>query len=347
MKKSRKKLGPEVIVFGLIALFVITIAIFASIPQQEKSSLPNLGKAPEIAGIKTWINSEPLTIENLKGKVVLADFWTYSCINCIRTLPYLKDWHGKYKDKGLVIIGIHTPEFEFEKDYNNVRNAVEKYELKYAVAMDNDYATWRAYKNSYWPRKYIIDKEGNIRYDHIGEGAYEETEKVIQELLQEPASSTTNLSSGTDFSQIGTPELYLGYAFARAPLGNEEGFSTGNVVDYKYKEPVQGNTIYLSGEWKNEADRIISVNNSKIFLKYKAKNVNIVAGGESKISTLLDGKPLSENAFGKDTVKEDQSAISNISSHRLYNIVSTPDYGTHLLEIDASPGFELYTFTFG
>ncbi|MBI4170378.1 MAG: thioredoxin family protein [Candidatus Aenigmarchaeota archaeon] len=305
---------------------------------KTRSLLPVLGKAPELAGIKGWINSEPLKIEELKGKVVLIDFWTYSCINCIRTLPYLKAWHEKYKDQGLVIIGVHTPEFEFEKDYTNVKSAVEKYGIKYAVAQDNDYATWRAYKNSYWPRKYLIDKDGNIRYDHIGEGGYEETEKAIMELLQETNTAMqanknlTYISSDTELSRIGTPELYLGYDFARAPLGNPEGFSPESIVNYKETNITAPNIIYLSGSWKNERDKIIAVNNSRLFLVYKAKDVNIVAGGAGVVEIFIDSVP---------------AGVAVIDSQRLYNIISAPDYSPHLLEIRANPGFEIYTFTFG
>jgi len=344
----------EIMVFGAIAAIIIILSLTVNIQQpshQQYSSLPNLGKAPELQGIKGWINSEPFTIESLRGKVVLLDFWTYSCINCIRTLPYLKGWHEKYADKGLVIIGVHTPEFEFEKDYSNVRAAVEKYGIKYAVAQDNDYATWRAYRNNYWPRKYLVDSKGIIRYDHIGEGAYEGTEKAIISLLSETGKEVKmNMTGGKeepDFSQIGTPELYLGYNFARVPLGNPEGFSAGNIVDYKPVQPALPNTIYLSGKWKNEADRIISAGNSTLYLAYKAKDVNIVAGGGSKIRISLDGKPLSRESFGRDMTEESGNAVVKIDSQRLYNIVSTSGYGTHLLEIYAEPGFEIYTFTFG
>jgi thiol-disulfide isomerase/thioredoxin len=145
--------------------------------------------APELAKITSYINSQPITLADLRGKVVLVDFWTYSCINCIRTIPYLNAWHEKYADDGLVIVGIHTPEFEFEKDYNNVKAAVEKFDIKYPIAQDNEKDTWNAYENLYWPRKYLIDTEGYIRYDHIGEGAYAETEKVIQSLLAERAEN--------------------------------------------------------------------------------------------------------------------------------------------------------------
>jgi thiol-disulfide isomerase/thioredoxin len=154
------------------------------------SNYPNTGNeedteyplAPDFVGIEKWINSEPLKIEDLRGKVVLVDFWTYTCINCIRTLPYIKEWDKKYRDKGLVIVGVHTPEFEFEKKYENVLNAVKEYELKYPIAQDNLYATWSVWQNRYWPHKFLIDADGYVRYDHIGEGGYDETERMIQKL---------------------------------------------------------------------------------------------------------------------------------------------------------------------
>ncbi|HUG97054.1 MAG TPA: thioredoxin family protein, partial [Nitrososphaera sp.] len=186
--------------------------------------------APELAQISGYINTDPVTLGDLKGKVVLVDFWTYSCINCIRTIPYLNAWHEKYADDGLVILGVHTPEFEFEKDYDNVRAAVEKFEIEYPVAQDNEKGTWKEYENRYWPRKYLVDNEGYIRYDHIGEGAYAETEKVIQSLLSERAAyiganatidqsiSRPENAQSVNFGRIDTPELYFGYQFARAPL---------------------------------------------------------------------------------------------------------------------------------
>jgi thiol-disulfide isomerase/thioredoxin len=330
------------IVFCIIALFLVAATLTVSIPEQS-TELRNLGKAPELAGIQGWINSEPLKIEELRGKVVLVDFWTYSCINCIRTIPHLNIWHDKYSNKGLVIVGVHTPEFEFEKNYENVKNAVNNYGIKYAVAQDNDYETWRAYSNRYWPRKYIIDKEGNIRYDHIGEGAYEETELVIQKLLREIdpflRSDTANVSQDTDFSRIGSPEIYLGYTFARAPLGNAEGFFPGNIVNYTLPEITTPNVVYLSGKWKNEADRIISIEDSELFLFYKAKNVNIVAGGNSNVLVLSDGRPVNGADVTNSTVF--------VNGHRLYNVVSGINYNSHILSLHPEPGLELYTFTFG
>ncbi len=348
MKHSRKKLlRPEIMVFAIIIVFIAAASIIINVPQQQnyQSSLPNLGKAPELIETQNWINSEPLKIEDLKGKVVIVDFWTYTCINCIRTLPYLNGWHGKYADKGLVIIGIHTPEFEFEKDYNNVKAAVEKYGIKYAVVQDNNYATWRAYKNNYWPRKYIIDKDGNIRYDHIGEGGYEETEKVIQELLKEAnpyaklLNNMTNISSDTDFSQIGTPEIYLGYAFSRNQLGNSEGFSPNKFVDYIPANITKANAFYLEGLWLNNADNMESATKGKVSLIYKAKRANIVAGGSANIIIKINNV----TAEGDDVV----DGTANISEERLYNIVSSDNYDIKLLEIQTTPGLKLYTFTFG
>ena len=182
--------------------------------QIDKDVTNSLGvKAPEIIPGGEWFNTEPLTLEQLKGKVVLIDFWTYSCINCQRTFPYLRTWHEKYKDKGLVIIGVHSPEFEFEKDVENVAGAAEDFKLTYPIVQDNDFATWRAYKNRYWPAKYFIDKDGNIRYTHFGEGAYDESERIIQELLAETGADNTSLEINNPTYKINanTPELYLGY----------------------------------------------------------------------------------------------------------------------------------------
>ncbi len=349
---KKRKVPIELVVFGAIIIFIAAASVIFSsvqVPASNagKASLPNQGKAPELAGISGWINSEPLKISELKGRVVLVDFWTYSCINCIRTLPYLNDWQSKYAGKGLVIIGVHTPEFEFEKDYNNVKMAVEKYGIKYAVAQDNDYATWRAFGNKYWPRKYLIDKEGNIRYDHIGEGSYNETENAIRELLEETDAkldvNMSKISSATDFSKIGTPEIYLGYTFAREQLGNPEGFSPGNAVNYASPNITRQNIVYLQGPWRNEADRIVAEGDAAVFLAYTAKDVNIVAGGTGEIAVYIDGEALQQAYYGRDSA----GGKAKIDSQRLYNVVSTPGYGTHLLEIRAGKGFELYTFTFG
>ena len=316
-------------------------------------------QAPELTGIAGYINTDPgIKIHNLKGKVVLVDFWTYTCINCIRTFPYLKSWHEKYADDGLVIIGVHTPEFEFEKEYKNVKSAVEKYELKYAVVQDNDYATWRAYKNRYWPHKYLIDIDGFIRYDHIGEGAYTETERVIKELLKEKMEREGNVKSlvtvdgnveavDVHFGKVGTPEIYFGYGFARGNFGNEEGLQPNEIIEYKLPQEIKSNYAYFEGTWKvNKDDSELISDEGKIVLPYSAKVVNIVAGSEqsSEIEVFVDNKPLNDENKGSDMELDKPTKINDF---KLYNLVDF-EYGTHTIQINIKgKGFKINTFTFG
>src|ERR671927_22844 len=280
----------------------------------DKAQFQNIDKsqfrmAPEFAQISGYINTPgnngPLSLKDLKGKVVLVDFWTYSCINCIRTIPYLVDWNEKYADKGLVIVGVHSPEFEFEKNIDNVKAAIQKYGIKYPVLQDNDKGTWDAYQNRYWPRKYLIDNEGYIRYDHIGEGGYAEIEKGIQSLLTERAAQAgiseinLNINKNTttpknvqtvDFAKVNTPELYFGYQLARAPLGNPEGFKPNQIVTYSVpqRSDIKPNAIYLIGDWKNNADNMeLQSDTGRIALVYSAKSANIVAGGKGTAANEL------------------------------------------------------------
>lgn len=320
-------------------------------------------KAPELAGIAAYINTngENISISANRGKVVMVDFWTYSCINCIRTLPYLNEWYAKYKDQGFVIIGVHTPEFEFEKDANNVRKAVDKYGIRYPVALDNDYKTWRAYRNSYWPRKYLIDVDGYIRYDHIGEGGYEETERAIQNLLKERAerlksrvsiNETVSSPKGAmpvSFHQVRTPEIYFGYQFIRQPLGNMEGYAPENKINYslpKELKDLEQNRAYLEGEWRSNSDNMELVSGEgKIALKYDARAVNIVAGSDKNatVEVLVDGKSPDSSNAGLDI----KGTKADVNEFRMYNVV-LGDYGKHelLLKIRGK-GLRIYTFTFG
>ena len=327
-------------------------------------------KAPEFEKITGYINTEPINLSDLKGKVVLVDFWTYSCINCIRTIPYLVDWNEKYADRGLVIVGIHAPEFEFEKNIENVKAAVERFGIKYPVIQDNDKGTWNAYQNQYWPRKYIVDNEGYIRYDHIGEGGYSEIEKVIQSLLQERSTqlglddgSLPNSNNNTviettttpenvqsvDFSKINSPELYFGYQFARAALGNAEGFRPDQTVNYslaKIDPDIKPNVIYLDGTWKNNADNMeLQSATGRIALVYSAKSINMVAGGTGEVSISEDGSTLQGKHRGEDLSEEGKFAIDD---QRLYNLSSHDDYGAHSIVIDVKgKGFQAHTLTFG
>lgn len=351
----------------MVALIFVASAIFYIESQKPSVDIQKQNKtqgkypsAPDFAGIDKWINSEPLKIEQLRGKVVLVDFWTYTCINCIRTLPYLKDWDSKYRDKGLVIVGIHTPEFEFEKKYENVLKAVNNYQLKYPVAQDNNYVTWSLYQNRYWPHKFLIDIDGYIRYDHIGEGAYEETEKMIQALLQERMErlrqkngiefNMTKPSGQTAHGNIGTPEIYFGYQFDRGNLGYQ-GLKPGSVADFKFSPRPSPNFVYLDGTWKYNADNMELISDDgSILLIYKAKDVNIVAGSESNSTAVVffDTKFLDEKNKGSDTMIKDGKSTADVKEFKLYNLISGQDYEEHIIQIDAiGKGFKVYTFTFG
>lgn len=290
----------------------------------------------------------------------MIDFWTYTCINCIRTLPYLVDWHEKYSDKGLVIIGVHTPEFEFEKKYENVKMAVEKYGIKYAVVQDNDYTTWTAFRNRYWPRKYLIDKDGFIRYDHIGEGAYAETENKIQELLLEAGMNPDEKPSidiqVPDLSKLKqlaiTSELYAGYDFAlprSQDIGNREGLQPEKIIDYSPSGKISKNIIYLEGKWKSNPDNLETAENAKIILDFTASEVNIVAGKvekELKLEVLINERFISKEQAGADVEFENGKSFVLIKEPRLYNLVDG-DYGNYKLTLRAEKGFSFNAFTFG
>jgi thiol-disulfide isomerase/thioredoxin len=328
----------------------------AYIPREEK----NHPLAKEITDPQGFINTAPLTIKSLIGKkVILVDFWTYSCINCQRTIPYLNAWYQKYKDQGLEIIGMHTPEFDFEKDHKNVATAVQGYGIKYPVVLDSNYGTWYAYQNQYWPRKYLIDINGYIVYDHIGEGAYDETESEIQSLLKqrEEALGTTNtIASGMvtpalpsmDLSKVGTRETYFGAA-RNDYLGNG---ARGTVGDQTLTTPstIEKNVLYLGGSWHFEQEYAApTAAGAKIILRYSAKNVYLVAGGDNvPITITRDGKPLGD-AAGKDVVNQNGESDAVISGQRLYKLIEDPSlYGEHTIEITVQkPGLQVFTFTFG
>jgi len=362
--------------FGIgIAIAIIALSFTLSFFDAPQESNPNITaeetpqitpkidkskfkKAPELTGISGYVNIFPNELqEKIKGKVVLYDIWTYSCINCIRTLPFITAWDEKYSDQGLLIIGIHSPEFEFEKDIENVKMAVTKHGINYPVLLDNDKEIWDAFENRYWPRKYIADHEGFIRYDHIGEGAYDETEKIIQELLKERNDSmgmdysvTEELVQLDEFehSWIRTPELYFGYKFAtgRNQLGNSEGFVPNQNVSYSVPEKITLHYFYLDGTWKNLEDSMKLISESgSIVLPYSGKEVNIVTDGEADLQIFLDGKLIDPEIIGKDV-----GTNGRVHTHHpgLYNIVQSIESEQHILEIKVNnPGFEIFTFTFG
>jgi len=314
--------------------------------------------APGLVGIAHFLNTTPEKLASeIKGKVVLYDIWTYSCINCIRTLPYITAWNDKYADEGLLIIGIHSPEFEFEKNPENVKLAVEKHGIGYPVVLDNDWETWKAFENRYWPRKYIADHEGFIRYDHIGEGAYQETEKVIQQLLAERSlslgmqmASAESLVDIEEFEHTSfrTPELYFGYKLAqgRNQLGSVEGFNQNKITTYSEPVSLDLHKFYIIGDWKNLQDSMkLESDLGSIKILYHAKEVNIVTSNSANLEIYLDGSPLDKKYSGEDVEVGNKLTVSEAD---LYNIIKSEKSATHDLEIKIDQkGFEIYTFTFG
>ncbi len=354
-----------IIAVGVAALGIALSTLDEAVVQQQldgeaPASVPARpdNPAPDLVGIAHYINTTPEALaEEIDDNVVLYDIWTYSCINCIRTLPYITSWDERYADEGLLIIGVHSPEFEFEKEIANVERAVQKHGITYPVVMDNEMETWKAFENRYWPRKYIADHEGNIRYDHIGEGDYENTERVIQALLAERAEAR-GMSPMADMGTVDiaeyenegrTRELYFGYAFAygRNQLGSPEGFEPMQDVTYTVPAELEANHFYPEGTWTNTPDGMILVSESgKVHLPYYAKEVNIVAGsdGMASLEVLLDGEPIGAGDAGSAV----SDGVAAISGHGLYNIVNSESSSPRLLELRTSePGFAIYTFTFG
>jgi thiol-disulfide isomerase/thioredoxin len=308
--------------------------------------LPKGPKAPELISGGIWINSEPLSLEVLKGKVVIVDFWTYSCINCQRTLPYLKQWHQKYADKGLVIIGVHAPEFEFEKSEKNLRKAVGDFGLTYPIMQDNDFATWRAYQNHYWPAKYFIDKDGVVRYTHFGEGAYDESERVIQQLLEEAGAESVSqaIENPTYQNYARTPEIYLGYERIKN-FASPERITRNQAALYTAPTRLPRNGVAYSGEWSVMGEYAHPKKGAVLEMDFEAKEVFLVMRpmlGEAQIKVLIDGK---EQSLGEDVVQEGKVVVD---SDRLYKLILLENPGHHLLKLEfLDDNAELYAFTFG
>jgi cytochrome c biogenesis protein CcdA/thiol-disulfide isomerase/thioredoxin len=300
--------------------------------------------APEIIAGGEWFNSKPLKLSELRGKVVIIDFWTYSCINCQRTFPYLRTWFEKYKDDGLVIIGVHSPEFEFEKNPKNVAQAAADFDLQYPIVQDNDFATWKAYSNRYWPAKYIIDKDGLVRYTHFGEGAYDETEKIIQELLSETGKVTTEKIENPTYDIYGkTPELYLGY-LRMEHLASPEYVSRDTKATYTGLENIPQNYFVYEGEWTVMPEYSAPAKGAKLRVNFESKEVFLVMrpkNGIAKMKVLLDGKA---QYFGADV----KDGVVTVDKDTLYKLIMLPEAGRHLLELQfEDDNMEVYAFTFG
>ena len=319
-------------------------------------------RAPELVG-GYWVNSEPQTMASLRGKVVLIDFWDYTCVNCIRTLPYVTEWHRRYSPHGLTVVGVHAPEFSFAKELDGVKRAIEACSIEYAVVMDNGFAIWQAYANRYWPAKYLVDAEGYIRYYHFGEGAYQETEGAIQGLLREmrpglelpepmPLVRDTDAPGAVCYRV--TPELYLGYD--RGRIGNPQGYVPKQAAIYIDPGRRAEGFFYLSGEWNADEEYVMkpwgSASSSAVTIKYTAKEVNLVMnpllGRACRVHLTQDGAPLArEDAGGDVHFGEDDRAFVEVDAPRMYRLVDNRELDSHELTLSTeTPGLALYAYTF-
>ena len=320
-------------------------------------------RAPEIG--RPWLNSPPLSLRQLRGRVVLLDFWDYTCVNCLRTLPYVQAWHERYQDKGLAVIGVHTPEFTFAQYEQNVERAVRDLGITYPVVIDSDYELWKAFANRYWPTKYLLDGEAYLRYAHFGEGAYGETEQAIHELLRElrpgvelPAIMEpvreTDRPGAACFQP--SPELYLGHR--RGRIGNKSGFQEDAVGDYSFSGKPEEGQFYAQGRWASTAEYFESAaeGDNRLLLQYSAAEVNLVLASPRAPSYELliqqDGRPLTRAQATPDLrfrPAEDGGEESYIlvEQPRMYRLVDNRGFGTHTLElICPQPGLAAFAFTF-
>jgi len=350
------------------AMFVVLIAPVQSRAQERPMQTMNMrahplpveGSLPSFSGAITWLNSQPLTPEALRGKVVLVDFWTYTCINWQRTEPYVRAWAGKYKDQGLVVVGVHTPEFGFEKNVDNIRAALKRFHIDYPVAVDSDYAIWKVFANHYWPAIYIADANGRIRHHQFGEGEYERTEAVIQQLLREAGYSGMGNDAvqveplgsevAADWDNLRSQESYLGRDQAEGFVSGSKP-TVGKTANYAAPRSLRLNQWALSGDWTvNPGDVVLDKSNGRIVYRFHARDLHLVMGppahgGAVRFRVLLDGQPPA-NAHGTDV---DEQGNGTATEQRMYQLIrQTKPITDRVFEIEfLDPGVEAYVFTFG
>jgi thiol-disulfide isomerase/thioredoxin len=355
----RPKLKPSLMAAVVVALCCM-VASLLEVKAQEPPSIVGSSPLPGLSGATGWINSGPLTAKQLKGKVVLVDFWAYSCINCLRSLPYIEAWAQKYKDSGLVVIGVHTPEFDFEKELPKVQKAVKKFGVTYPIALDSNHAIWDAFHNEYWPAHYFIDAKGKVRYEHFGEGEYDQSERWIQELLKERngkamlAGSVSvhaqGVEAAADASNVRSPETYIGYARAShfaSPGGIRQD------AEKSYTAPAQPrlNEWGLAGKWVNhEQSAILKSAGGKIVFHFHARDLHLVLGPTAdgkpvRFRVTIDGQAPVDN-HGVDT---DAQGNGVVTDHRLYQLVRQKGaVADHIFAIEfEDPGVQAFSFTFG
>lgn len=327
---------------------------------QDTQSIVGSSPLPGLSGATGWINSKPLTAKELKGKVVLIDFWDYSCINCIRAAPYIRAWAEKYQSNGLVVIGVHTPEFDFEKLMPNVQKAVQKFNITYPVALDSNYKIWNAFHNQYWPAEYYIDAKGKVRYEHFGEGDYDQSEKWIQKLLKEASGTQMpggaanvqgeGVEAAADTRDIRSPETYAGYERAQS-FSSPGGFKRDAAKTYIDPKHPSLNDWGFAGDWiVHPQVAILDSAGGKIIFRFHARDLHMVLGPSddgkpARFRVTVDGQAPGEN-HGVDT---DAQGNGVVTAHRLYQLVrqkgAIKDH-TFTIEFEA-PGVQVYSFTFG
>jgi thiol-disulfide isomerase/thioredoxin len=315
---------------------------------------------PGFDGATGWLNSSPLTATDVSGKVVLVDFWTYTCINWLRTLGYVRAWAEKYEDQGLVVVGVHTPEFPFEQDVDNVRQAAKDMRVEYPIALDSDYAVWRAFDNRYWPAVYIADAQGRIRHHQFGEGGYEECERVIQGLLRDAGRDgigddlvsvpDDGFEAQADWASLGSPETYLGYEQAQN-FASPDGAEFDRPFTFAVPDPLERNQWALSGDWTiGPGASVLNGAEGRIAFRFHARDVHLVMGPPSRdthvpFRVLVDGQPPGD-AHGLDV---DEQGNGTLTQQRLYQLIrergSITDRTFEIMFL--APGVEAYAFTFG
>ena len=322
---------------------------------------PKTVHVPEISGV--WLNSPPLTLRQLRGRVVLVDFWDFTCVNCIRTLPYVREWHQRYEPVGLSVIGIHTPEFDFGRTTSVLEQGIAEFELPYPVMLDNDFSAWQGFANKYWPSKYLVDGDGYVRYRHAGEGSYGETELAIQELLRErdaelampePMALLRPLDAPGAYAvcRPATAELYLGYR--RGLIANATGVLEDQEWDYRAGAGASETRPALDGLWRVSREALVAAGRARVSVLYDGAEVNLVAapGGDGEMAELVirqHGAPLRAEIWGDDVVRRsDGETVVRVIRPRLISLIRSGVFEQACLEVSCEvPGVQLYAFTFG
>ena len=339
---------------GLALAAVLLTALVRTAPPSAATGSGNAALIPtdqrmnaaEFTGLDGWLNSQPLTVQGLRGKVVLVDFWTFSCVNCVRTIPHLQHLEQAYGNRGLVIVGVHSPEFDFEKVRSNVVAAVKRFGVTWPVALDSEMNTWNAWSNQYWPAEYLIDQQGRVAYAHFGEGDYDVTESAIAAMLGITASPTP-VAATPDVSSE-TPELYAGSDGGRGQLGNGEGYGAqGTAVNYGNQDTTtDADRVVLGGSWADEGQYVVSRTSGHVLLNFSARDVYVVAGpdaGTVHATITVDGNPVAPQQRGPDLT----STGLDVTTQTLYHVLTGEGGDRRLIDISVPAGFRLYTFTFG